>query len=144
MAVLNAWDRTTDADSRGALLFTLWVDTLEGFDGVTNKGWRIPYDIHRPLETPMGLADPAAAVKALDAAAQELMATKGSLDAPWSSEMRLIWGGRNLPASGAHGRYGDINVIRLWADEATASARPSSAAASSPWSISDPRRAPRC
>ena len=58
-----------------------------------------------------GLADPAAALKALDSAAQELLAAKGSLDAPWSSEMRLIWGGRNMPASGASGNYGDINVV---------------------------------
>ncbi|HEY2049577.1 MAG TPA: penicillin acylase family protein, partial [Caulobacteraceae bacterium] len=111
VAVLNAWDRTTDADSRGSLLFTMWVDAMKAPDGVTNAGWRVPYDIHRPLETPMGLADPAAALKALDAAAQELMAAKGALDAPWSSEMRLTWGGKNMAASGASGKYGDINVI---------------------------------
>jgi acyl-homoserine-lactone acylase len=111
MAVLNAWDRTIDADSRGSLLFTMWVDAMKAPDGVTNVGWRIPYDIHRPLETPTGLADPAAALKALDAAAQELLAAKGSLDAAWSSEMRLIWGGKNMPSSGGSGKYGDINVI---------------------------------
>jgi acyl-homoserine-lactone acylase len=111
MAVLNAWDRTADADSRGSLLFTMWIDKMKAPDGVTNAGWRIPYDIRHPLTTPSGLADPAAALNALDAAAKELVALKGSLDAPWASEMRLIWGGRNLPASGASGRYGDINVI---------------------------------
>ncbi|HSZ52809.1 MAG TPA: penicillin acylase family protein [Caulobacteraceae bacterium] len=111
MTVLNAWDRTTDADSRGSLLFTMWVDAMKTPNGVTDAGWRVAYDIHRPLETPMGLADPAGALKALDAAAQELLAAKGSLDAPWSSEMRLIWGGRNMPASGASGNYGDINVV---------------------------------
>jgi acyl-homoserine-lactone acylase len=111
MAVLEAWDRTTDADSRGSLLFTLWVDKMKRPDGVTNAGWRIPFDIHHPMTTPSGLADPAAALAALDDAAKELIALKGSLDAPWSSEMRLIWGGKNLPSSGASGRYGDINVI---------------------------------
>jgi acyl-homoserine-lactone acylase len=111
MAVLTAWDRTADADSRGALLFTMWVDRMKAPDGVTNAGWRIPYDLGHPLETPAGLADPAAAVKALDAAAAALIAQKGALDAPWGSEMRLLWGGRDLPASGASGRYGDINVI---------------------------------
>jgi acyl-homoserine-lactone acylase len=111
MAVLNAWDRTTDADSRGSLLFTMWVDRMKGPDGVTNAGWRIPLDIAHPLTTPSGLAAPAQALTALDEAAKALIALKGSLDAPWSSEMRLIWGGRNLPASGASGKYGDINVI---------------------------------
>ncbi len=111
MAVLNAWDRTADADSRGALLFTMWVDAMNAPDGVTNAGWRVPYDIAHPFSTPAGLADPAEALVALDAAARTLLALKGSLDAPWSSEMRLVWGGRDLPASGASGRYGDIDVI---------------------------------
>ena len=47
--VLDAWDRTTDADSRGALLFTTWVDQMKQPDGVTNAGWRIAYDIRHPL-----------------------------------------------------------------------------------------------
>jgi acyl-homoserine-lactone acylase len=89
----------------------MWVDRMKAPDGVTNAGWRIPYDIRQPLTTPSGLANPAAALTALDAAARELLAQKGALDAPWGSEMRLIWGGQNLPASGASGRYGDINVI---------------------------------
>jgi acyl-homoserine-lactone acylase len=111
LAVLKAWDRTADADSRGALLFTMWIDQMKFPDGVTNAGWRIPYDIRRPLDTPAGLADPPGAVKALDAAATALIALKGSLEAPWGSEMRLTWGGHDLPSSGASGRYGDINVI---------------------------------
>ena len=111
MAVLDRWDRTADADSRGALLFTAWVDKLKTPDGVTNAGWRVPYDIAQPFTTPSGLADPRTAIAALDVAAQEVMAGNGRLDAPWSSRMRLVWGGRNLPASGASGRYGVFNVI---------------------------------
>jgi acyl-homoserine-lactone acylase len=111
MAVLDRWDRTADGDSRGALLFTAWVDKMKGPDGVSNAGWKAPYDFTRPFTTPSGLADPKAAVIALDAAAKDLLAAQGALDTPWSKEMRLIWGGRNLPASGASGRYGDINVI---------------------------------
>ncbi|WP_158914525.1 penicillin acylase family protein [Caulobacter sp. S45] len=111
MDVLDKWDRTADADSRGALLFTTWMDKLKQPDGVTNAGWRVAYDLHDPFSTPRGLADPLAGVQALDVAAKELLATQGALDAPWSKQMRLIWGGRNLPASGASGRYGVINVI---------------------------------
>ena len=111
VAVLDRWDRTADADSRGALLFTAWIDQLKRPDGVTNAGWRTPYDIADPFATPAGLADPQAAVAALDAAARQVMAADGALDAPWSKDMRLVWGGRNLPASGASGRYGVLNVI---------------------------------
>jgi acyl-homoserine-lactone acylase len=111
ISVLDKWDRTADADSRGALLFTAWIDTMRRPDGVTNVGWKVPYDLAHPFTTPSGLADPRAALRALDAASRELLASQGSLDVPWSKEMRLIWGGLNLPASGASGRYGDINVI---------------------------------
>ena len=111
VAVLDRWDRTADADSRGALLFTAWIDKLKRPDGVTNAGWRVPYDIAQPFTTPFGLADPKGALAALDAAAGEVIARDGALDAPWSKDMRLVWGGRNLPASGASGRYGVLNVI---------------------------------
>lgn len=111
MAVLDQWDRTADADSRGSLLFTMWIDAMRHPDGGTGTGWKIPYDVAHPFTTPSGLADPAAALVALDAAARDLLASQGKLDAPWSRTMRLIWGGRNLPASGASGRYGDFNVI---------------------------------
>jgi acyl-homoserine-lactone acylase len=111
MGVLEAWDRTTDADSRGALLFLAWVDRLKHPDGNGAAGFATPYDLAHPLTTPAGLADPKAAVAALDAAAKDVMTAHGSLDAPWSAEMRLKWGGLDLAASGASGRLGVFNVI---------------------------------
>jgi acyl-homoserine-lactone acylase len=111
LAVLKAWDRTTDADSRGALLFTTWIDTMKHPDGNSSAGWKVPYDYADPMTTPRGLADPKGAVAALDAAAKELLATQGALDVPWSKTRRLIWGGKDLPASGASGIYGVFNVI---------------------------------
>jgi acyl-homoserine-lactone acylase len=111
MTVLAAWDRTTDADSRGSLLFLAWRDRLGHPDGNSGAGWATPYDLAHPLTTPAGLADPKAAVAALDAAAGDMMAAHGALDAPWSSVMRLKWGGLDLPASGATGALGVFNVI---------------------------------
>jgi len=111
MAVLNRWDHTTDADSRGALLFLAWSDRLKQPDGYTAAGFAVPYDLSKPLTTPAGFADPKAAVDALAAAAKDMLASQGSLDAPWSQVMRLQWGGRDLPASGGPGRLGVFNVI---------------------------------
>jgi acyl-homoserine-lactone acylase len=111
MAVLERWDRTTDAASRGALLFVAWVDRMKHPDGNSGSGFATPYDLAHPLTTPAGLADPKAAVAALDQAAGDVLAAHGALDAPWSTEMRLKWGGLDLPASGASGRYGVFNVI---------------------------------
>lgn len=110
-AVLARWDRTTDADSRGALLFLAWSDRLGRPNGYAGEGFAQPYDLAHPLTTPAGFADPKAAVAALDAAARDLMAKQGALDAPWSAVMRLKWAGLDLPASGGPGRLGVFHVI---------------------------------
>jgi acyl-homoserine-lactone acylase len=110
-AVLANWDRTTDADSRGSLLFLAWSDRLKAPDGYTAAGWATPYDLADPLATPSGFADPKAAVAARDAAAADAIAKGRALDAPWSTVMRLKWAGLDLPASGGPGRLGVFHVI---------------------------------
>ncbi len=117
-AVLARWDRTTDADSRGALLFLAWSDRLARPDGYTGAGFATPYDLAHPLTTPAGFADPKAAVAALDAAAADLLAKGRALDAPWSAVMRLKWAGLDLPASGGPGRLGVFDVIDYAPEEA--------------------------
>ena len=49
----------------------------------TPRNFLIPIDINRPLETPSGLKDPAAAADMLDAAAEELEKQFGAIDKPW-------------------------------------------------------------
>ena len=110
-AVLALWDRTTDAASRGALLFLAWSDAAKHPNGYDGSGFQAPYDLAHPLTTPAGFADPVAAVMALDEAVQTMDATGVPLDAPWSSVMRLKWGGLDLPASGGPGRLGVFHVI---------------------------------
>jgi acyl-homoserine-lactone acylase len=110
-AVLDRWDRTCDADSRGSLLFLAWSDRLGRPDGYAESGFATPYSLTHPLTTPAGLAAPRAALAALDAAAREMLASQGALDAPWSQVMRLRWSGVDLPVSGGPGRLGVFNVI---------------------------------
>jgi acyl-homoserine-lactone acylase len=110
-AVLRRWDRTCDADSRGSLLFLAWSDRLGRPDGYTESGFGTPYSLTHPLTTPAGLADPHAALAALDAAARGMLASQGALDSPWSKVMRLRWSGVDLPVSGGPGRLGVFNVI---------------------------------
>jgi acyl-homoserine-lactone acylase len=109
--VLGKWDRSTGADSRGALLFLDWVDRPGAVSGYGGAGWATPYDLAQPLTTPSGLADPKAAAAALDAAARHMLATTGALDTPWGDVMRIRQGDADLPASGGPGRLGVFDVI---------------------------------
>ena len=109
--VLDKWDRSTLADSRGALLFLDWADRPGAANGYAGAGWAQPYDLAQPLTTPSGLADPKAAAAALDAAAQHMLATTGALDTPWGDVMRIRQGDADLPASGGPGRLGVFDVI---------------------------------
>jgi acyl-homoserine-lactone acylase len=111
-AVLNGWDRTSQASATGALLFLNWSDRPGAVGGYKADSWARPYELTRPLTTPAGLADPKAAAAALDAAAKDMLATYGRLDKPWGEVMRLKGpGGVSLPASGGPGRLGNIDVL---------------------------------
>jgi acyl-homoserine-lactone acylase len=109
--VLSRWDRTTTADSRGALLFLDWVDRQGAASGYSGVGFAHPYDLAQPLTTPSGLADPKAAAAALGAAAKDMLAKTGSLETPWGQVMRIKLGGVDLPASGGPGRLGVFDVV---------------------------------
>ena len=93
------------------MLFLAWSDRLKQPNGYTAAGFSVPFDDNHPLTTPAGFTDPKAAVAALEAAAKELLASQGALDASWGNVMRLRWGGRDLPASGGPGRLGVFHVI---------------------------------
>ena len=93
-AVLAAWDRRVDADSRGAVLFDEWAAQAR------RALFRTTWQVDDPLNTPAGLANPRGAVAALERAAQKVVETHGALDIPWGAVHRLRFAGRDLPASG--------------------------------------------
>jgi acyl-homoserine-lactone acylase len=111
MAVLSRWDHEFKPDSRGALLFMDWADRSGAVNAYSGAGWARPYDMAQPLTTPSGLADPAAAAAALDAAARDVIQWTGALDTPWGQVMRIRRGGVEAPASGAPGRLGVFDVL---------------------------------
>jgi acyl-homoserine-lactone acylase len=82
--VLAVWDRKADADSRGAVLFAAWVQEMG-----SPISFAIPWNEDLPMTTPDGLADPAAAVTALAAAATKVETAYGALDVPWGDVFRL-------------------------------------------------------
>jgi acyl-homoserine-lactone acylase len=97
-AVLAAWDRTADANSVGGPLFESWynayvADPSTPHDAVFGNNYpvfRVEWTLDQPLTTPQGLADPAAAVPFLAAAARQLQSTYGSYALSWGDVHRIV------------------------------------------------------
>jgi acyl-homoserine-lactone acylase len=110
--VLAKWDRQTDVDSRGAVLFQLFVDRyFSGAGGGIADKLRVKYDPARPLESAHGLADPASAAAALTAAAEECLKRYGALDVKWGDVFRFASGSADLPGNGGPGGSGLFRTI---------------------------------
>jgi acyl-homoserine-lactone acylase len=119
--VLRDWDGTSNANSRGAALFERWFEVHSGALA-DNPLYREAYDPQRPLVTPMGLADPAAAVASLAQAAQQLESLHGRIDIAWGDTHRIRLATRDenyvnprlvgdFPASGNDFRMSSLHMI---------------------------------
>ena len=109
--VLEKWDHLTETDSRGAVLFQLFADRYLGGNGGIAARMRVKYDPARPLETGYGLADPASALEALAAAAEQCRKTYGSLDVKWGDVFRFASGTGDVPGNGGSGNSGVFRTV---------------------------------
>ncbi|PZO10728.1 MAG: acylase [Leptolyngbya foveolarum] len=106
VSVLRQWDLQTNADSRGAVLFVRWAETM-GFSDL----FALPWDAAQPLSTPDGLANPDKAIAVLEQAAAEIQATYGRLDVAWGEVFRFQTEDVNLPANGADEPLGVFRTV---------------------------------
>ena len=104
-AVLRTWDKATNADSRGAVLFARWFDQIDA--GMM----AVPFNSAQPVTTPDGLKDPQGAVALLVKAATEVEKQYGSLDVAWGDVNRFKVGGYEFPANGGSAEYGLFRTI---------------------------------
>jgi len=103
--VLKAWDRQTEADSRGALLFELLAPKLQ---------FQTPLDVLKPFDTPRGLKQTQAELaRLLEQAADEAEKNYGSMDAPWGDWRRLKLRTLDLPANGGPSGLGAFRVFNF-------------------------------
>jgi acyl-homoserine-lactone acylase len=109
--VLAAWDHTTEPDSRGGVLFQLFVTRYLNRDMATKM--RVKYDPAHPRDSAYGLANPAEALTALAESAQECVQTYGALDVKWGDVYRLVSGSgkTNLPGNGGAGPSGVFRTV---------------------------------
>lgn len=104
-AVLRRWDRATNADSRGAVLFTRW------FDKVSPDMFSRPWSADHPVETPAGLRDGSRAAELLAQAGREVLRDYDSLNVAWGDVYRFRLGQRDYPANGAPEQYGVYRTV---------------------------------
>lgn len=108
--VLEKWDRSGDAGSRGGILFFYWAQQMRLLN-TRSKAFSIPWDEKKPFGTPDGLADPKAAAEALAAAATRVQQAAGAIDVAWGDFVRLRSGKLDLPGNGGPGELGIFRVV---------------------------------
>ncbi|HEY6802290.1 MAG TPA: acylase [Pyrinomonadaceae bacterium] len=108
--VLEKWDRSANADSRGAVLFLFWAREMKLL-GSSAQGFASPWDEKKPTTTPQGLADPKVAAAALETAANKVKTAFGAIDVAWGQVARLRYGNSDNPANGGPGGLGIFRVV---------------------------------
>ena len=108
--ILKAWDKTTDRSSKGAVLFTAWLDQV-------NRGlFAVSWDPAHPVSTPDGLNDPKQAVELLHKAAEQVRQRYGRLDIAWGEVNRFGPAGADFPGNGGSEQYGIYRTIYFMPD----------------------------
>jgi len=111
--VLSNWDRQTNGNSQGAVLFKAWVDSVKFF---VNKGelFEGGWEEEKAMDTPFGLHPSVNYLSPLKSAAESVLKTYGQLDVPWGEVYRLIRDDVDLPANGGPGDpYGLFRVTNF-------------------------------
>jgi len=106
--VLERWDRSAEQGSPGAVLFDEWWRALTRRPG---SPFATRWSPAAPRTTPDGLADPLAAVVALEAAARRIEATYGALHVAWGDVHRLKRDAVDLPGNGGSGGLGVFRTV---------------------------------
>lgn len=106
--VLDAWDNTVAAGSRGAVLFQRFWDL---YSAAVRPPYAVPWDEANPTTTPRGIADRGAAVTQLAAAVRAVREQHGSENVPWGDVHRFRATNLDLPADGASGTLGAYRVM---------------------------------
>lgn len=104
--ILERWDNSTQADSRGATLFFAWWND---YSRAVRQPFRIPFDPSNVLETPAGIADPIRAIESFRRAVTSIKERQGALDTLWGATHRARRGNLDLPLGGS-----DLTLLRTF------------------------------
>jgi len=123
--IVENWDNTVAAESRGAELFRVWFEHYLMDDEMRSsstreqreESWKSAF-LHswnpsEPLTTPRGLSNPERAVEAFRKAADETRQKYGAWDVAWGEVHRLQRGSVDVPVGGCPGRLGCFRVLNF-------------------------------
>ncbi|MCP5052162.1 MAG: acylase [bacterium] len=105
LRVLQRWDRSSDAGSRGGVLYRFWFQEM-GTDFFAR-----PWQAGALTTTPDGFKDPKTAVTALETAANRMINQYIDPDIQWGSVHRFNVAGKDLPANGGPGQLGNFQTL---------------------------------
>jgi acyl-homoserine-lactone acylase len=105
--VLMNWDREANADSRGMALFYNWAHAISPYK---QSNYAEQWSLDKARTTPDGLANPEAAVQALEGVVGLFKSNGVPLDIPWGQVYRIKYNDQNLPGNGADGSVGIFRV----------------------------------
>ncbi len=124
ITLLERWDNTVAADSRGGVLFQTWWERYlrtaprapgtpasVGFPAPPEALFAHPWSAAAPITTPRGLADPQRAAAAFAWAIEETARRHGSWDVPWGDVHRVQRGEVDVPVGGCTGMLGCFRVL---------------------------------
>lgn len=104
--ILKKWDKKTDTNSQGAILFAAW------WDKINSNMFKVPWNPKEPVSTPDGLKDEKQVVKLLSQAASEVIKKYGKIDISWGEVNRFRIDEIDYPANGGPGdHYGLFRTI---------------------------------
>ncbi len=124
--LIEAWDNTVAAESRGGVLFEVWFSRyLRGESpprgGLTREAWDAafehPWSPAAPTTTPRGLSDPERAAAAFAWAVEYAKERFGAWDLAWGDVHRLRMGDVDIPIGGCSGSLGCFRVLFFSEDE---------------------------
>lgn len=111
-SLLQRWDNTASAESRGSVLFETWWNRYRNLLSGAEPHAQ-PWSAAAPAATPRGLADPARAVDAFHWAVEETVRQHGAVDVAWGEVHRVRRGDVDVPVGGCSGALGCFRVLNF-------------------------------
>jgi acyl-homoserine-lactone acylase len=119
IALIERWDNTTAADSRGAVLFAEWWRLYTQALGIglgDEAAFAQPWSVDAPMSTPRGLSDRQRAAQLFPVAMRETAERFGSWDVAWGEVHRVRRGTVDAPVGGCSGALGCFRVLNFIQD----------------------------